>query len=145
MLENLQHQTKSTKWQIVGVSYESGGGQPQNPKPNTQLHNWICEPQITPVRSYLTRSLIGEIEQTASRYASPDGIVWMIVVHEKRYIVLLLSPFTTVEMLVALAAKVMVVLPPLRILFLAESMSLVSELANKNEYEKFVLLSLLAS
>ncbi len=68
----------------------------------------------------------------------------MIVVHEKS-IVLLLSPFTTVEMLVALAAKVMVVQTPLRILLLIESMSLVSELANKNEYGKFVLLSLLAS
>ena len=39
---------------------------------------------VDPVRSYLTRSLIGEIEQTASRYAHPNGIVWIIVVHEKR-------------------------------------------------------------
>ncbi len=51
----------------------------------------------------------------------------------------------TVEMLVALATKGMLVLPPPRILFLAESMSWVLEIANKNEYEKFVLLGLLAS
>ncbi len=69
----------------------------------------------------------------------------MIVVHEKRYIVLLLSPFMTVEMLVVLAAKMMVVLPLPEILFLIESMSLVLEIANKNECENFVSLGLLAS
>ncbi len=48
-------------------------------------------------------------------------------------------------MLVALAAKMMVVQTLPEILFLAESMSLILEIANKKECEKFVLLRLLAS
>ncbi len=57
----------------------------------------------------------------------------------------LLVPFMTPEMLVALAAKMTVVLPLPEILLLIESMSSVLEIANKKECEKFVLLSLLAS
>ena len=45
-----------------------------------ESRQWVC----CPVRSYLTRSLIAEIEQTASRYAHPNNIVWIIVVHKKR-------------------------------------------------------------
>ncbi len=55
----------------------------------------------------------------------------------------LLVPFMTPEMLVALAARVMMVQPPPRILFLIESMSWVLEIANKNECGKLVSLSLL--
>ena len=57
----------------------------------------------------------------------------------------LLAPFMTPEMLVTLATKGMFVQPLPEILFLAESMSWVLEIANKNEYEKLVSLSLLAS
>ena len=53
--------------------------------------------------------------------------------------------FMTVEILVALAAKVMLVLPPPGILFLTESMSLILDLANKEERGKLVSLILLAS
>ncbi len=49
-----------------------------------------------------------------------------------------------VGVLVALAAKVMLVLPPLRILAATDLMSLVLELENKEEREKLTLLGLLA-
>ena len=49
-------------------------------------------------------------------------------------------PLLMVGVLVALAAKVMLVLPPLGIQAFTEAMSLVSDLENKGEREKLVLL-----